>query len=238
MSQTSTMTGTLRKRRIVVCLALLYASTSANAQRTAPAKTFSWNVRQVVSRLLELGYSVDTAATPISAQNRQAVIAFQKVNGMRRTGKITDTVAIAVLAGRAPTARDSMHCMHLEVDLNRQVLFIVDSADAVRKVIPVSTGNGERFLFPGKDWREARTPRGLLRVYYKIGGWRKSPLGMMFYPMYILGGFAIHGSQSVPAVPASHGCVRVPMFVAATLFRTTPVGTPVVIFGENPKPHR
>jgi lipoprotein-anchoring transpeptidase ErfK/SrfK len=128
-----------------------------------------------------------------------------------------------------------MHRLHMEVDLNRQVLLVVDSADRVQRIVTVSTGNGQKFFYPEKGWEYARTPRGVFRVYYKVSGWKKSELGMLYDPLYIRGGFAIHGAESVPPTPASHGCIRVPMFAAPTLFRMMPVGTPVVVFGENPK---
>jgi lipoprotein-anchoring transpeptidase ErfK/SrfK len=48
--------------------------------------------------------------------------------------------------------------------------------------------------------------------------------------MYFHEGWAIHGSNSVPARPASHGCVRVPRGADMVLFRTVPVGTPVIVY--------
>ena len=41
----------------------------------------------------------------------------------------------------------------------------------------------------------------------------------MYNPLYIVGGIAIHGSLDVPAYPASHGCIRVPMFASQRLPR-------------------
>ena len=73
-------------------------------------------------------------------------------------------------------------------------------------------------------------------MYYKVKGWKKSVLGELYDPLYVVGGVAIHGAQSVPATPASHGCIRIPLFISDELFKATPVGTPVVIYGNNPKP--
>ena len=42
--------------------------------------------------------------------------------------------------------------------------------------------------------------------------------------------FAIHGSLSVPAYPASHGCVRIPMFAAREFSEMAPIGTPVIVY--------
>jgi N-acetylmuramoyl-L-alanine amidase len=52
---------------------------------------------------------------------------------------------------------------------------------------------------------------------------------VLWYPMYFKGGFAIHGYPSVPAYPASHGCVRIPMWIAPTLYGTHGQGTTVIV---------
>jgi lipoprotein-anchoring transpeptidase ErfK/SrfK len=69
-------------------------------------------------------------------------------------------------------------------------------------------------------------------VNRKINGPRRSPLGVLYYPNYYLSGIAIHGAPSVPAYPASHGCVRIPMFAAKQLQAMTPVGTTVIVHGD------
>ena len=48
--------------------------------------------------------------------------------------------------------------------------------------------------------------------------------------MYFTGGYAIHGNPSVPPYPASHGCVRVPMWVAPRLYETNPYGETVYVY--------
>jgi lipoprotein-anchoring transpeptidase ErfK/SrfK len=49
--------------------------------------------------------------------------------------------------------------------------------------------------------------------------------------MYIVGGIAIHGSEDVPPYPASHGCIRIPMYASNRLPGMIPVGTPVLVYG-------
>jgi lipoprotein-anchoring transpeptidase ErfK/SrfK len=66
-------------------------------------------------------------------------------------------------------------------------------------------------------------------VYRQINGWRRSPLGLLYRPKYFSGGYALHGSTSVPAYPASHGCVRVNTRAMDHLWPRVPVGTPVWI---------
>jgi len=116
----------------------------------------------------------------------------------------------------------------IDVDLSRQMLSVIDESGNVKKVLPISSGSGRWYVSEGER-RKAITPTGRFRVYRKIQGWRKSPLGLMYYPVYIAGGVAIHGSPSVPRRPASHGCIRIPMFAAKAFFDSTPIGTVVLV---------
>jgi hypothetical protein len=47
----------------------------------------------------------------------------------------------------------------------------------------------------------------------------------MYYSSFFVGGFAIHGYASVPPYPASHGCVRIPLWVAYRVFSLIDYGT-------------
>jgi lipoprotein-anchoring transpeptidase ErfK/SrfK len=57
----------------------------------------------------------------------------------------------------------------------------------------------------------------------------KSPLGLLYYPNYLVEGIAIHGNPAVPAFPASHGCIRIPMYAAVEFTNIAAIGTQVVI---------
>jgi lipoprotein-anchoring transpeptidase ErfK/SrfK len=116
----------------------------------------------------------------------------------------------------------------IDVDLSKQMLSVYDGSGKVTKVLPISSGSGKFYVSEGEK-RKAVTPTGRFRAYRKIPGWRKSPLGLMYYPVYIVGGVAIHGSPSVPRRPASHGCIRIPMSAAVAFFNSTPIGTEVVV---------
>ena len=133
--------------------------------------------------------------------------------------------------GRAeppPLAPREAGYAHLEIDLSRLRLSVVDGAGQVVKTLPVSSGSGKLFTSEGRT-RRAITPRGRFTVFRKIAGWHKSPLGMLYYPTYITQGVAIHGSTSVPPRPASHGCIRIPMSAAKAIFDATPIGTVVIV---------
>jgi lipoprotein-anchoring transpeptidase ErfK/SrfK len=165
-----------------------------------------------------------------------AVVAFQKAKGLPRTGRATQDVADAVstsgppdplVPGGGPT--------RVEIDLPRQILLLYQN-DALFRVLPVSTGSGKRFCHGGRC-RRAVTPAGSYRVGYRLPGWRKSPLGRMYKPVYYMVGIgiAIHGYRQVPYEPASHGCVRIPMTAAEWFPDYVPDGTPVyVLDGKTP----
>lgn len=159
---------------------------------------------------------------------RHALIAFQKVEGHKRTGKLTRAELEALRMATKPVPRETGF-PHVEVDLSRQVLFVVDSDGSVSHILPVSTGNEKPYMDQGK-LQVAHTPRGKFKVFRKIRGWRTSTLGQLYYPNYIYGGIAIHGSSSVPIHAASHGCIRIPMYAAKPLSAMLAVGTDVIVY--------
>ena len=130
--------------------------------------------------------------------------------------------------GPLPGVRETGYA-HVEINLTRQRLFVVDDSGRVVKTLPVSSGSGRWFTSEGRR-RRAITPSGAFTVYRKIAGWRKSPLGLLYYPNYIIEGVAIHGSRSVPSRPASHGCIRIPMSAAKEFSEMTPIGTIVLVY--------
>ena len=58
----------------------------------------------------------------------------------------------------------------------------------------------------------------------------------MHNPLYIVGGIAIHGSEDMRTYPASHGCIRIPMFASYRLPKMVPKGTPVFVYGCKGEP--
>jgi lipoprotein-anchoring transpeptidase ErfK/SrfK len=177
-------------------------------------------LKEANARLTEMGYGA----------GRTAVIAFQKYAGRKVTGALSKEDVDAIMSASAPQAKDAGY-KHVEVDLDRQVLLLTDDGGAVRKVLPVSTGSDKQYNEKGMSGL-AYTPRGRFRIYAKISGWRKSPLGMLYYPNYFSDGLAIHGNSSVPDSPQSHGCIRVPNSAAIELYKQMPVGTIVLIYDK------
>ena len=107
---------------------------------------------------------------------------------------------------------------HLEVSKSRQILMIVRDGETLA-YLPVSSGAG------------GITPVGNFSVLWKAPStstWLGSAI--LFRTMTIHGNVAIHGYPSVPTYPASHGCIRIPVWVADWLYQQTPVGEPVYVY--------
>jgi peptidoglycan hydrolase-like protein with peptidoglycan-binding domain len=157
-----------------------------------------------------------------------AVVAFQKVTGMARSSRATDDVIAALqTATDPPSLVPGGGAGRVEIDVGRQVLFLFQG-NALWRILPVSTGFGGRYCVDGECDR-AVTPAGSFHVFERQSGWQTSRLGRLYNPLYFNGGIAIHGSLSVPAYPASHGCVRIPMFEAVWFPSKVPNGTPVYV---------
>jgi peptidoglycan hydrolase-like protein with peptidoglycan-binding domain len=215
---------------LTTCLLLISIPTLAVAQQQGgrPPLTRA-GIREAERKLSELGYWTGAIDGVFDPATRFALIAFQKWEGRPVTGELTLAELEAIRAGGAPKARDSGYA-HIEVDLDRQVLLVVNDDDSVR-VLPVATGNEKSFIDEGQQ-SIAHTPRGRFVVYEKEVGWHTGSLGSVYYANFISGGVAIHGSRSVPNEPASHGCIRVPMFAAQEVSKLLPVGTIVLVYDQ------
>jgi lipoprotein-anchoring transpeptidase ErfK/SrfK len=190
------------------------------------AGTEGGDVLRLQTRLVELHYDPGTVDGRYGAGTALAVMAFQKVSGLPRTG-VADAGTLLALAGASdpaplvPTGSPS----RVEVDMARQVL-LVWSDGQLAKILPVSTGSGKRYCENGVCG-VAVTPLGEFRAERRIAGLHRSPLGVLYDPVYFHDGFAIHGSPSIPPYPASHGCVRIPLHSSRWIYDHVSVGTPI-----------
>jgi len=176
-------------------------------------------VARLVSTLASLHYAVRRTGS-FGAELVDSLYAFQKVQGLPRTGVADAATWRALAHPRLARPRYASPADHLEVDKGHQVLYVVRGG-RLALVVPVSTAG-----IPGYF-----TPVGRFAIYRKVVGFDASPLGTLFDPMYFTGGYAVHGNPSVPPYPASHGCVRVPMWVAGYLFSTNSYGETVYVYG-------
>lgn len=186
-------------------------------------------VVELQQRLQELGYWLGGVNGTYDHLTRQAVIAFQGVEGLPRDGLAGPQVRGALPGAERPTPA-AHHANGLEIDLQRQVLKVVENGQ-VMWTLHTSTGTGERYTQPDGDRAIAATPTGEYAIERRIDGWRVSDLGRLYRPAYFVGGIAIHGYHDVPPYPASHGCARVAMETIDFLWSQgyVDVGRPVVV---------
>lgn len=189
---------------------------SRNFRIKAPALALGARGKAVLALERELHarhYALRGADRVYRYDTYEAVLAFQKVRWLARTGRVTTSLWVAINRSGTPRARVRWG-NHVEVDKSRQVLFEVRWGKVVR-VVHVSTG------------ATGNTPVGRWRVYSKTPGLNGHG---MYYSNYFLRGFAIHGYASVPAYQASHGCVRTPMWFAPGFYSRWGLGTVIYIF--------
>lgn len=206
--------------------------TAVERHRRLPSSALQLGSGGYWVRRLQKGLSVATY-DPGPADGRfgymtlHAVLAFQKVNALERDGIVTPAILRQILRGTHPSVEPLELSTYVDVDIGRQVLFEVREG-LVTHTLPISTGSGQLYESEA-GVAVAQTPRGLFEIIRKIPGWHVSYLGEMYYPSYFLNGWAIHGSESVPAYPASHGCVRIPMHSTLGFYERNPIGTPVYV---------
>lgn len=171
------------------------------------------------SRLVELGYWLGEPDSDYGHLTTQAVLAFQKAEGLARDGIAGPATLAALDVAVRPVPRSAGGDL-LEIDLERQILLIVQDGQTAW-VLNTSTGRS--------GWR---TPPGDFRIERQIDGMRHAPLGDLYRPKYFVGGIAVHGSTSIPANAASHGCARVSNAAIDMIWSSgfAPIGTPVWVY--------
>jgi hypothetical protein len=124
----------------------------------------------------------------------RGVLAYRKVNEMSRSMRAGKGLVKRVFAGKGeykvlhPGAGE-----HLEAPLSKQVL-VFAKGDKPFAVYPVSSGKSSTPTVTGHFTFIRQEPG------YNSHG--------MYYSFYFYGGYAVHGYESVPDYPASHGCIR------------------------------
>jgi peptidoglycan hydrolase-like protein with peptidoglycan-binding domain len=168
----------------------------------------------LLQRMLDDAGYVVGARGVFDARTARAVTAFRKVTGMARTTEADATVFRRLARGGGRfKVRFPQHGRHVEADISRQVLALIGEGGKVERIYPTSTG-------------APATPTilGSFRVYRKDPG--TNALGMV-HSAYFIRGYAIHGFKSVPTYNASHGCLRVPVPDARSIYDWVRLGTRV-----------
>jgi len=190
----------------------------------------SFDVAAAQRTLADLGYYLGAVDGERGGAFRSAVMAFQKVQGLGADGVVGPATLQALAAPVQPVLKASSPANRVEVDLSKQVLYVVKGG-AISRILPVSSGNGATYEQKDGSTARALTPTGRYTIQRRIVGERKADLGTLYDPQYFYRGWAIHGSNSVPAGPASHGCVRVTRADAKWLLGAIGNGTSVYLYG-------
>src|SRR4051812_10799658 len=190
----------------------------------------TYDVKAVQRQLADLHYYAGAIDGERGPAFHSAVMAFQKVQGIGADGVVGKGTLAALKSPRTPSLKASSPASRVEVDLTKQVLYVVKGG-AIARILPVSSGNGRTYLQKNGHKAKALSPIGWYKVQRVIHGVREADLGKLYDPQYFYRGWAIHGSNSVPAYPASHGCIRVTRTDAKYLLTAIGVGTSVYVYG-------
>jgi len=106
---------------------------------------------------------------------------------------------------------------HVEGDLSRQLLAEINGSRVVW-IYPISSGKPS-----------TPTVLGRFRVYYRVPGYL--PDGM-YFSSFFFRGYAIHGYNPAPDYPASHGCMRLPIIDAISVYNWVNYGDWVDVYYE------
>jgi hypothetical protein len=140
-----------------------------------------------------MGYIANSGRC-FGGKTARGVLAYRKVNGMSRSYRAGAGLVKRVFGGKGeykvlhPAAGE-----HLEAPLSKQVL-VFAKGDKPFAVYPVSSGKSSTPTVTGHFTFIRQEPG------YNSHG--------MYYSFYFYGGYAVHGYESVPDYPASHGCIR------------------------------
>ena len=211
------------------------------------------DVKRMQQRLKDIGFDPNLIDGDFGYQTLQAVWAFQKLIMRIPISGVKDEFTPEMwqvaqgenlVVPRRPNAQTDTH---VEVYLPEQVL-IVFKQDKPVLITHISSGDNKPWceevtIDPGEEGNvngtepikkgicgESITPAGLYYFYNRRSGTRESKLGTMWNPVYFNGGVAVHGAAQVPIRPASHGCIRIPMFISEYFPSLVAYGDRIYIF--------
>ncbi len=165
--------------------------------------------------LKKLKYWVGVTGSYDGATAR-AVLAFRKITGMSRVSDVNATVWKKISRGGGFKLRHKRKGRYVEADLSRQVLVLARDGK-VHRILHTSTGA-----------LGMSTILGTFSVYMHQAGYNQK---RMYYSVYFIRGYAIHGFDPVPIFPASHGCLRIPEENAVAVFNWLRKGDKITVYG-------
>ena len=195
-------------------------------------------VGSIQARLAELRFDPGPVDGDYGPALVYAVEALQKYKGLPATGVVgqAEIDALNRFTYEEPVVADG-EPNRTEVDIARQTLTLYENGQP-KLLTTMSSGSGESYCYdsPKDNPTEriceiANTPGGRFTYYLHRPGWDVGVLGGLYNPYYFNRGVAVHGYADVPATPASHGCVRIPMHIAEYFPTLVQPGDPVYVVG-------
>ena len=203
-----------------------YSVTAAVGDKTSAPQTFNVGVPKHLSKgpvakifnrsLQAQGFHTGTRGPRVTSGTHLAIKAFRKVNGMRWSEAYAPSIFRTLLEGKGAFKPRFDDGRHVEVDISKQVMALVEGDTPVH-TFHVSTGTGG-----------TPTVLGNFRFYLKQPGYNSK---RMYYSVYFIGGYATHGYSSVPNGRASHGCVRNPIQFSRFIYNWIDLGDPMHVYG-------
>jgi peptidoglycan hydrolase-like protein with peptidoglycan-binding domain len=192
------------------------------------------DVKALQQRLSSLKYYLGKVDSQFGGDTQAALWAFQEINGIKVTGVVDAATKRALVHPKTYKSPSyaGKRATRVEVSQALEVLVLFKN-NKISLISHVSSGGG--YLYNcGGGCAQAVTPNGTYNTTVYMPGWIQVPLGEMYNSVFFISTvFAIHGDTYVPVGPASHGCIRVPMTVAAIFHNQlkTP-GTQVHVYGK------
>ena len=199
-----------------------YSVTASAGGATSAPQTFNVGLPKHLSKgpvaklfnrsLQAQGFHTGTRGPRVTSGTHLAIKAFRKVNGMRWSEAYSPAIFRTLLQGKGAFKPRFSDGKHVEVDISKQVMALVEGDRPVH-TFHVSTGTGG-----------TPTVLGNYRFYLKQPGYNSK---RMYYSVYFIGGYATHGYSSVPNGRASHGCVRNPIQFSRFIYNWIDLGDPM-----------
>jgi lipoprotein-anchoring transpeptidase ErfK/SrfK len=188
----------------------------AVARAAGPSRPAAPTVSWIQTGLAERGYLPRTDISgSMDERTQQALLAFQGWERLQRDGIAGPATLRRLATAARPTPLLGVGT-RIEIHLDRQVALLV-RGDRVARAIHISTGG------PATP-----TPTGTFQVFRKEReSWSFPYRVWLPWASYFSGGVALHGYGDVPAYAASHGCVRIPLPEAPTVYAFARLGVSV-----------
>jgi lipoprotein-anchoring transpeptidase ErfK/SrfK len=184
------------------------------------SNTGATSAASVQKRLVALRYLPAGAITGHwGYRTSEALVAFQAWQGLQRDGTVGPKTLAALAAASAPVPRTHVKGRLIEIYRALGVTLLVDNGHVVRAV---HSSSGK----PGYT-----TPAGTYSVFRKESkSWSRPYRVWLPYASYFNRGVALHAYPTIPAYPASHGCIRIPTPEARFVYQFAAYHTPVTVY--------